>query len=248
MKLNQLLGLATVAIALSSCSISKSAFNASKEIAVISITSSNKVKSQSSLQARLLSDVRIEDTTLTDPAGKVQSAVFNNIEKRYAKKFVSEEEITSLDSFEEFAENNTSTDKELQLNKVFTLGVGIKAAEGYPILYARDKKTMLRSFKYLPRSVDAVAIINNNFQFIEDATFSVGGISTAGMGKQRVQSLLTISIYNRDAKKVFYKSFIGNSGGKLGSKNNRYSLDELADQALFESTKKMNDFLKKKIK
>jgi hypothetical protein len=53
---------------------------------------------------------------------------------------------------------------------------------------------------------------------------------------------------NRATKKVISRSFIGQSAGKLKRKDNKYSLDELADQALDDAFYKMNNWLAKKIK
>ncbi len=244
MKLNQIAGVMLLAFFATSCALNKKAFKASENVAVISIYSMDKVKNNSSLQARILSDARMKDTVLTDPAEMVKSHLFD-LNRGLIRKFADEAEIVSSESFQTYAAENDNLDE--NFDKFVNLGVKYEGAKGYPVIKHSDKKTIMAAFDHLPRNIDAVLVLSNNFAFQEDMAVSVGGISTSGLAKQRVNSTITIYMVNHEGKKIFYKSFIGVSQGKLGQDDNRYSLNDLANQALDDSFGKLNAYLIKKM-
>ncbi len=232
-------------LVMSACALNKKAYRNTQEMAVISYNASDKVKNNSSLQARVVSDVRLGDTTLTDPAGKVKNSLFDNLNKSFLQKIVDEEKIIETKSFKAYAEEHDY--EQSKLNEIVNLGVGYEAIKGYPVILPTDKKTIKKAFNYLPENIDAVMVVSSRLWFDEDATFNVGGYSSAGLSNQRVQSALTVCIVNKNGKKVFYKSFLGKSAGKLGDEDNKFTLNELVDQALKDSFLKFNRYMEKKL-
>lgn len=248
MKLKTIAKLAMLIVVMSSCALNKKAYKNVNEIAVISYNSTEKVKNQSSLQARVLSEIVLSDTVLAPPAEKVKNSLFKNLNKDLLDKIISEEEIIETSAFKKYAvENHNSLDG---LNKVMLLGVGYEAATGYPVILPMQKEVIKESFKNLPPEVDAVMVMSSLLEFQESSTVSIGGFSTAGLTKQKVRSTLTVYIINRSGKRVFMKSFIGLSAGKLGhdDEDNEFSLDELVDQAIQDCFYQFNRYWEKKLK
>lgn len=245
MNLKTIAKLALLTVVLSSCALNKKAYKNVNEIAVISYNSTEKVKNHSSLQARVLSEIRIKDTVLIAPAEKVKSGLFENLNKDFLKKVMGEEGIIETTAFKSYAENN---DNSLDgLNKFMLLGIGYEAAKGYPVILPMQKDIIKESFKSLPPEVDAVMVISSLLDFNEESTISIGGLSTAGLRKQRVRATIGIYIINRKGKRVFMKNFIGLSAGKLGQKDNKFTLDELVDQATKDAFMQFNKYLEKKV-
>lgn len=249
MKIKQIFLFLTLVIFASSCALKKKAYKNTDNIAIISINSLDQVKNNSSLQARLVSDINLPDTVLTEPGNKVHDHFFKQ-RSSLVDKVINEDEILNSPEFQEFvSEYNASIDKEFRsVDKLLYMGGEFVAADGYPVM-KRGDDAVLNSFNYLPERVDAVLILSNTFQFFEEANVQVMGISSAGFHKQKVQAVITVYLVNREGKKIFFASFMGESEGKIGknAEDNKYSLDELADQALAEAVTKMREYLVKKV-
>jgi len=245
MKTRTLVVFAMAAIIVSSCAINKKAYRASSKVAIISINSIEKIKNNSSLQSRLLTEVRDLDTVLDNTANMVQ-AHFYRSNMGLLKKVVEEDQILQNASFQDYSIDSDNHMK--GLDQLQNIGVKYIAVEGYPVLKTSQKSVIMQSFDHLPSDIDAVMVLSNHFNFVESMNFGVGGISSAGLHGQRVQSLLTVYILNRDGKKILHRSFTGTSDGKLEEKEEGGpSLNELANQALSESYREFKEFMVKKV-
>lgn len=243
MKPKHLLKFALVALVLSSCAINKKAYKDSRNMAIISVCSSEKVKNNSSLQARILTEAIHKDTLIEQPAEMVKKH-FYKINSGLISKIVNEKDIVESSSFQEYAQANDNEFK--TLDQISNLGVAFVAAEGYPVIKNHQKETIMESFNHLPKTVDAVIVLNNHFSFVESMNFAVGGLSTAGLHGQQVQANLIIYILNRDGKKIWHGTYIGTSEGKL-TRDGDFTLSELADQALAEAFMEMDEYLTGKV-
>ena len=76
MKIKQIFLFLTLVVLASSCALKKKAYKNTDNIAIISINSLDQVKNNSSLQARLVSDINLPDTVLTEPGNKVHDHFF----------------------------------------------------------------------------------------------------------------------------------------------------------------------------
>jgi hypothetical protein len=235
------------ALILASCGINKKAYKNSSHMAIISINSIEKVKNNNSLQGRLLTEVREIDTNLSNPANMVHDKFYDLRLRNLSTKLMSEDKILNYPLFQQYAANNDNNLK--GLDQFNTLGVKYIAVDGYPVIKSSQKTTIMAAFDSLPEEVDAIMVISNYFSFIEDVGFQVGGISTAGLHKQRVQSQLTVYMLTRDGKKILHKIFMGTSEDKLGSHEDDepITLDEVAQQALDESMREFQNYLVKKV-
>ncbi|MDZ7846315.1 MAG: hypothetical protein U5L96_05900 [Owenweeksia sp.] len=239
MRVKLFIKLTLVIAVTSACAINKKAFHASEDMAVISYNTMDQIKNNSSLQARVITDA-LMDTTIVDPPKKIKDH-FMALNEVLLSKVVNEEQIIELEQFQEYATENANNYK--NFDKIVNLGVTYASPEGYPVLKPGIKKTIMESFEYLPKNIDAVIVVSNTFSLEQVATFEVGGVSTAGLGKQAVRSDLTVQMVNRNGKKILYKTFLGISEGKLSSRENEFTLDQLAEQALDESFSELNEFL-----
>lgn len=245
MKVKLLVNALLLATVLSSCGANKKAFQNSKNVAVISFNSSEKIKNNASLQARLITEARFDSAAMEDPAAKIQDR-FYKLDKILTSKVVDEESILTLKSFQKYAEENAYNLK--TLDAVSSMGVTYVAVEGYPVIKAFSKKTIMEAFEHLPATIDAVIVVSNNFQMQEAVTFGVGEMSSAGLGGQRIQSMLNVYMVNRDGKKIISKTFMADSGEKLDKDKRGQDLDRLANQALDGSFGKLNSYMLKKLK
>ena len=80
---------------------------------------------------------------------------------------------------------------------------------------------MESAFDYLPKEIDAVPVISNQFYYVEDVNVSVGGsfggFSTAGLHGQRLQSRLNVHMMGRDGESILHQTFLGESEEKIFS-------------------------------
>lgn len=246
MKIKHLLFLGLVVI-LASCGINKKAYRNSSHMAIISINSIEKIKNNSSLQSRVLTEARKLDTNLSNPANMVHDKFYELRLRNLSTKLMAEAKVLNDPLFQQYAANNDNNLK--GLDQFTTLGVKYIAVDGYPVIKSSQKTTIMAAFDSLPKEVDAVMVLSNNFIFLEDMTFSVGGLSTAGLLKQRVQSQLTVYMLTRDGKKILHKIFLGDSEDTLGGgdEDNPITLDQVAQQALDESMREFQAYLVKKV-
>lgn len=244
MKIKNLL-LIGAALLVAACGINKKAYRATSKMAIISINSIEKIKNNSSIQGRLLTEARTLDTNLSNPAEMVHDMFYSLKLNRLMSKLAPEHEIINYPDFQVYAANNDNKLKGLDM--FANLGVKYIAYEGYPVIRNGQKETMTTAFDSLPKDVDAVMVLSNHFSFQEDVTVGVGGMSSAGLSKQRVLSQLSVQMITRNGKKIMHKTFRGTSEDKLSSKGDGPSLDEVARQALGESMREFQKYLKKKV-
>lgn len=235
------------ALLVAACGINKKAYHASSKMAVVSINSIEKIKNNATIQSRLMTEVRKIDTNLTNPATMVHDEFYGLKLDRLMSKLAPEKEIVDYPNFKKFAANNDNNLK--GLDQFSNLGVKYIAYEGYPVIKTSQKETIMAAFNSLPEDVDAVLVLSNHFSFQEDMNVSVGGMSTAGLHKQRVLSQLTVYMLTREGKKILHKVFTGTSEDKLGSNSDEPgpTLDEVARQALGESMREFQNYLHKKV-
>lgn len=245
MKVKLFINLAVLALVLSACGVNKKAFNNSKNVAVISFNSSEQVKNNSSVQARLITEARFDSASIEDPAGKVQDN-FYKLDPILTSKVVDEKPILASESFQKYAEENAYNLK--TLDAVTTMGGSYVAVEGYPVIKAFSKNTIMEAFEHLPKTVDAVIVVSNTFMLQENMTFQMGDLSSAGLGGQRVVSVLSFYMVNRAGKKIVQRDFRADSGEKLDKDKRGTDLDELASRALDASFRELNSYLLKKLK
>lgn len=242
MRINLFVALALSTLLFSSCSINKKAVRQTDNIAVISFTSNAKVKNNSNMQARLLTEARDLDTTVVDIANKIRVGFFNRNPKLISK-VRRESEIINTEEFKDYI---ATVDQEVtKFEEIMFSGVDFVSPEGYPIFKYKNKKVMRKAFNYLPEDIDAVLMARTLYSFNETSTVNVGGFSSSGLGKQRVECNLIIYMINREGKKLISINITGISDDKLGSKSEEGTLNRLVDQALANSLEKFDKRLRK---
>lgn len=236
--------LALFAILMSSCAIKKKAYQEIDKVALISMSSSEEVKNNSGLQARLLTDVRDLDTVVEDIGNKIRTQFFE-LSPKVTSKIMEEDQLLHSEDFQAYIE---TLDQELtDIEKMSYMGVDFVSPEGYPFIRPQDKKTMKRAFKYLPSDVDAVLVVQSSYNFEEGGTVAVGGISSSGLGKQKVRCTVRFSMINRSGKRVMNYAPTKLSNNKLGSKSKEGTLDKLVNEALSRTMTEANEKFSKKL-
>lgn len=249
--MKKLVLLALLGLLAGACSMNKKAFRESRNVAVISFSSMDKVKNQSSLQARILSDIRITDTVLDHTGNMVRQYFFEKGHRGLKAKVVNETDVLNNPDFQEF-KHTIDTSSFNELGKILFLGVTFIPADGYPVIKAQTGGRMEDAFDYLPKEIDAVLVISNQFYYVEDVNVSVGGsfggFSTAGLHGQRVQSRLDVHMMDREGESILFRTFVGESEEKIfGNEDDKFTLNELAQQALNNSFMEMNAYLVDKV-
>lgn len=232
------------ALLTNACGVNKEAFKATKNVAIISIYSTGQIKNNSSLQARLLTDMRFDSLVLNDPAKKVHER-FYTLNKLITDKVVDEASIIQSEAFQRFAKANHYPDEEL--DKFLSWGVTFVPVEGYPVIPKLKKKILEEAFAHLPPHIDAVIVIGNHFELEETGTFGLETANPSGLGKQRVVSILDFTMANRAGKAVLVQRIEARSKGKLSKNSKPEDLDALADEALDAGFARLNEYFSKRI-
>ena len=134
--MKRLVLLAILGLLAGACSINKKAFRESRNVAVLSFNSTDKVKNQSSLQARILSDIRITDTVLEHTGNMVQECFFEEGHRGLKAKVVNEIDVLDNRDFLEF-KHTIDTSSFNEFGKILFLGVTYIPADGYPVIKAQ---------------------------------------------------------------------------------------------------------------
>lgn len=236
--------LAVASLFLSSCAIKKEAYQATDEIALISLSANEEIKNTTSLQALMVSDLRGLDT-ISDGTAEMLHQQFFKLTPKLTGKLMDEEAVLNTKKFEDYV---ATLKQELNdLEKIAFAGVEFHTPDDYPFVRPMRKKPMMRAFRYLPAGADAVLVVNAYFSLEEGGSVNVGGISSAGFMKQKVRCRLWFSMYNEAGKAVINYQVSKLSENKIGNKSPDGTLDKLVEEALTKAMTTANEKFMKKL-
>lgn len=236
--------LAVASLFLSSCAIKKGAYQATDQIAVISLSANEEVKNTTSLQAMMVSDLRGLDTISDGTAEKLHQQFFA-LTPKLTGKLMEEEAVLNTKKFDDYV--GTLKQELNDLEKIAYAGIEFHTPGDYPFVRPRRKESILRAFRYLPATTDAVLVVNAYFSLEEGGSVNVGGISSAGFMKQKVRCRLWFSMYNEAGKAIINYQVSKLSENKIGKKSPDGTLDKLVEEALTKSMTKANEKFMKKL-
>jgi hypothetical protein len=239
-----LIGLSMV---LSSCGIfKKGPFVATKNIAVLEISAPTNLVNNNSLQGRLVGEA-MTDTLSIYPPNEVRDRVFK-LNPVLSQKFMDEDQVLNDPSYAKLKEALADRAELIQtLQNLSTLGADHQPADGYAYFPPSSKGERAELMTYLPSNVDAAMFIDADLSMEDNASVSIGGVSSAGLGRQKVNCTLNILVFDKDGSLIVSKVIAVISDDKIGRNGEKPTVDDVTLQAIDMAFADMEKWLAKKI-